>query len=51
MWNRGQTAFTLNPMERIAQLVVVPVLQVAFNVVPEFDASHRGEGGFGSTGV
>jgi dUTP pyrophosphatase len=50
VWNRGQTAFTLNPMERIAQLVVVPVLQVAFNVVPEFDASHRGEGGFGSTG-
>jgi dUTP pyrophosphatase len=50
VWNRGQTAFTLNPMERIAQLVVVPVLQVEFNVVVEFDASHRGEGGFGSTG-
>jgi dUTP pyrophosphatase len=50
VWNRGQTAFTLNPMERIAQLVVVPVLQVEFNVVDEFDASHRGEGGFGSTG-
>jgi len=50
VWNRGQAAFTLNPMERIAQLVVVPVLQVAFNVVSEFDASHRGEGGFGSTG-
>ena len=50
VWNRGQSAFTLNPMERIAQLVVVPVLQVAFNVVPEFDSSHRGEGGFGSTG-
>jgi dUTP pyrophosphatase len=50
VWNRGQSAFTLNPMERIAQLVVVPVLQVAFNVVSEFDASHRGEGGFGSTG-
>jgi dUTP pyrophosphatase len=50
VWNRGQTAFTLNPMERIAQLVVVPVLQVEFNVVTEFDASHRGEGGFGSTG-
>jgi dUTP pyrophosphatase len=51
VWNRGQSAFTLNPMERIAQLVVVPVLQVEFNVVSEFDASHRGEGGFGSTGV
>lgn len=50
VWNRGQTAFTLNPMDRIAQLVVVPVLQVAFNIVEEFDASHRGEGGFGSTG-
>ena len=50
VWNRGQTAFTLNPLERIAQLVVVPVLQVEFNVVAEFDASHRGEGGFGSTG-
>jgi dUTP pyrophosphatase len=51
VWNRGQAAFTLNPLERIAQLVVVPVLQVEFNVVAEFDASHRGEGGFGSTGL
>jgi dUTP pyrophosphatase len=50
VWNRGQDAFTLNPFERIAQLVVVPVLQVGFNVVEDFDASHRGEGGFGSTG-
>ena len=50
VWNRGQTAFTLNPLERIAQLVVVPVLQVGFNVVEDFDASARGEGGFGSTG-
>jgi dUTP pyrophosphatase len=50
VWNRGSTAFTLNPMERIAQLVVVPVLQVGFSVVDEFDASHRGEAGFGSTG-
>lgn len=50
VWNRGSTAFNLNPMERIAQLVVVPVLQVEFNVVQEFDASHRGDGGFGSTG-
>ena len=50
VWNRGQANFTLNPLERIAQLVVVPVLQVGFNVVDDFDASHRGEGGFGSTG-
>ena len=49
-WNRGQSAFTLNPMERLAQLVVVPVLQVGFNVVDEFDTSERGAGGFGSTG-
>lgn len=49
-WNRGQTAFTLNPMERLAQLVIVPVLQVGFNVVEEFDTSERGVGGFGSTG-
>ncbi|MGE5470660.1 MAG: dUTP diphosphatase [Bacteroidota bacterium] len=50
VWNRGQTAFTLNPLDRIAQLIVVPVLQVGFNIVDDFDASHRGEGGFGSTG-
>ena len=49
-WNRGQNAFTLNPMERLAQLIVVPVLQVGFNVVDEFDTSERGAGGFGSTG-
>jgi len=49
-WNRGSAAFVLNPMERLAQLVIVPVLQVAFNVVDSFDASVRGEGGFGSTG-
>ena len=49
-WNRGQASFTLQPMERLAQLIVVPVLQVAFNVVEEFGASTRGEGGFGSTG-
>ncbi len=49
-WNRGQTAFTLNPMERLAQLVIVPVLQVGFNVVEEFERSERGAGGFGSTG-
>jgi len=50
LWNRGGSAFTLNPMERIAQLVVVPVLQVQLNVVDDFAASKRGAGGFGSTG-
>jgi dUTP pyrophosphatase len=49
-WNRGQAAFTVQPMERIAQLVIVPVVQAAFRVVEEFGASDRGEGGFGSTG-
>lgn len=49
-WNRGQIPFTLNPLERIAQLVVVPVVQVEFNPVGNFDQSHRGEDGFGSTG-
>ncbi|EZP37845.1 deoxyuridine 5'-triphosphate nucleotidohydrolase [Janthinobacterium sp. HH104] len=49
-WNRGQSAFTLNPMERLAQLIIVPVLQVGFNVVEEFGDSERGVGGFGSTG-
>ena len=49
-WNRGQAPFTVEPMERLAQLVVVPVVQVAFNVVDEFDTSSRGSGGFGSTG-
>ena len=49
-WNRGNTPFVLNPMERLAQLVVIPVAQVAFNVVDEFGASDRGAGGFGSTG-
>jgi dUTP pyrophosphatase len=49
-WNRGQNAFTLNPMERLAQLIIVPVLQVGFNIVEEFDTSERGAGGFGSTG-
>jgi dUTP pyrophosphatase len=49
-WNRGQQAFTLNPLERLAQLVVVPVVQVTFNVVDAFAESHRGAGGFGSTG-
>ncbi len=49
-WNRGSTSFVLNPMERLAQLVIVPVLQVGFEVVDEFAGSERGEGGFGSTG-
>ena len=49
-WNRGQHAFTLQPMDRLAQLVVVPVLQVGFNVVDEFDTTERGANGFGSTG-
>lgn len=49
-WNRGTSSFTLNPMERLAQLVIVPVLQVGFNVVEEFGDSERGAGGFGSTG-
>ena len=50
-WNRGATAFTIEPGERIAQLVVVPVVQVEFEIVEEFDASHRGAGGFGSSGT
>jgi dUTP pyrophosphatase len=50
VWNRGQAAFTVQPMERIAQLVVVPVVQVKLNVVEEFAQSRRGAGGFGSTG-
>jgi dUTP pyrophosphatase len=49
-WNRGKDAFTLQPLDRLAQLVVVPVVQVGFNVVDDFEASHRGAGGFGSTG-
>ena len=49
-WNRGQTPFTIEPLERIAQLVIVPVQQVQFNIVQEFDNSDRGDGGFGSTG-
>ncbi len=49
-WNRGAVAFTLNPMERLAQLVIVPVKQVEFNMVDEFTSTERGQGGFGSTG-
>jgi dUTP pyrophosphatase len=50
-WNRGSAPFTIAPMERIAQLVIVPVLQVGFNVVESFEHSDRGAGGFGSTGT
>lgn len=50
-WNRGQAAFAIEPMERIAQLVVVPVVQARFDVVEDFAGSARGEGGFGSTGT
>jgi len=49
-WNRSATPFTIEPMERIAQLVIVPVVQAQCNVVSEFPASQRGEGGYGSTG-
>jgi dUTP pyrophosphatase len=49
-WNRGQQPFELTPMERLAQLVIVPVVQAEFNVVDDFATSQRGEGGFGSTG-
>jgi len=50
-WNRSATAFILQPMERLAQLIVVPVLQVSFNVVTDFAVSRRGTEGFGSTGL
>ena len=49
-WNRSDTAFTLQPMERLAQLVIVPVVQASFNVVADFPATQRGAGGYGSTG-
>lgn len=51
MWNRGTEPFTVEPLERIAQMVIVPVAQVNFSVVDEFDQSQRGAGGFGSTGT
>src|SRR3954453_22589720 len=50
LWNRGQAPFTIQPLDRVAQLVIVPVAQVEFQVVEEFAASARGAGGFGSTG-
>jgi dUTP pyrophosphatase len=49
-WNRGSLPFTLNPLERLAQLVIVPVMQAQFNIVDDFSTSERGAGGFGSTG-
>ena len=49
-WNRSSKAFTIEPMERLAQLVIVPVVQAQFNIVTEFPASERGENGYGSTG-
>jgi dUTP pyrophosphatase len=49
-WNRGSVPFTLNPLERLAQLVIVPVVQAQFNIVDDFSTSERGAGGFGSTG-
>jgi dUTP pyrophosphatase len=50
-WNRGRDPYTVNPLDRIAQLVVVPVVQAQFKVVTEFEASERGQGGFGSSGA
>ena len=50
-WNRGHESFTMSPGDRIAQMVFMPVVQAAFEIVDEFDESHRGEGGFGHTGV
>jgi dUTP pyrophosphatase len=50
VWNRGQTTFTIEPGDRIAQLVFVPVVQAEFNIVTDFDATDRGEGGFGHSG-
>ncbi len=49
-WNRGAGAFTINPGDRIAQMLIVPVVQAEFNVVEDFQSSNRAEGGFGSTG-
>jgi dUTP pyrophosphatase len=50
VWNRSKAAFTIQPMDRIAQMIIVPVRQVEWNVVDEFESSSRGAGGFGSTG-
>lgn len=51
LWNRGQTEFTVQPGDRIAQMVIVPIVQAEFEIVDEFDVSERAEGGFGHTGV
>ena len=51
LWNRGKADFVIQPLERIAQMLIVPVVQAAFRRVDNFDASARGEAGFGSTGV
>ena len=50
-WNRSNKAFLINPLERIAQLVLVPIMQAKFNLVDDYDATNRGSGGFGSTGT
>ena len=50
VWNRSKAAFTIQPMDRIAQMIIVPVQQVEWNVVEDFEVSSRGAGGFGSTG-
>jgi len=50
-WNRGNTTFTIEPGERVAQLVLLPVVQAEFNIVTEFEQTERGEGGFGHTGT
>ena len=50
VWNRGKNSFTIHPMDRIAQMIIVPVRQVEWNVVDDFESSSRGAGGFGSTG-
>jgi dUTP pyrophosphatase len=50
LWNRSAKTFVLNPLERVAQMIIVPVMQAQFNIVDEFSASERGAGGFGSTG-
>jgi len=49
-WNRSSKSFLINPLERIAQLVLVPIMQAEFNLVEDFDTTNRGTGGFGSTG-
>jgi dUTP pyrophosphatase len=50
-WNRGKTTFTIEPGERVAQLILIPVIQAEFNIVTEFESTERGEGGFGHTGT